>query len=85
MVGAIVLSASANAALLEGIFNMDVYQGNGGGSISHDNAQANAANPLIHLDNQLYTGTYTGQINFNTVESSNNILESPPSRVSLRT
>ena len=64
---------AANASFLTGVFNIDVYQGSGNGSISDPNNQANAINPLL-AGTALYTGQYNGPINFTTAgNNANNI------------
>lgn len=64
---------AAQATILTGIFDINVYQGPGNGSISDPNNQANAANPLLSTTYALYSGTYTGDIDF-ADGGSNNIL-----------
>lgn len=63
---------AANAMILTGTFSIDVFQGPGNGNINHPNNQANAANPLLS-STALYSGTYTGAVNFNDF-GSNNVL-----------
>lgn len=63
---------AAHATILTGAFSVIVYQGTGNGNISDPNNQANAANPLLGTI-ALYSGTYTGAINF-ADGGSNNIL-----------
>ena len=55
---------SAHASIVTGSFGISVYQGPGGGLITSPGVQANAANPLIAPLYHLYTGTYTGPIDF---------------------
>jgi hypothetical protein len=62
---------AAHATILTGAFSVLVYQGPGNGNINHPNNQANEANPLL-LTMPLYSGTYTGNIDFNA--PSNNVL-----------
>lgn len=57
------LPLAAQAAMLSGSFSIDVYQGSGNGSAADPNNQANLANPLLSTT-ALYSGTYTGAINF---------------------
>ncbi len=64
----------AQATPLTGSFDISVYSGAGGGNINHANSQADLDNPLL-TGIALYIGTYTGDINFNTDVSSNNILD----------
>ena len=65
---------AAHATLLNGTFGIAVYQGPGGGSIGAAASQANDSNPLL-LTTPLYTGQYTGDIDFNSPPAGNNIRE----------
>jgi hypothetical protein len=47
-----------------GTSSLNVYQGSGNGNFFDPNNQANTANPLLGTV-PLYSGTYTGPINFN--------------------
>lgn len=60
----IVPAATAHAAILTGIFSVNVFQGPGNGNGADPNNQANLANPLLG-GSALYSGFYTGAINFN--------------------
>ena len=65
---------AANAGLLTGTFDISVYSGTGGGSITAPESQANDVNPLLS-GTALYTGMYTGVIDFQSSISGNNILD----------
>lgn len=52
---------SAAAAPLSAVFDLTVYQGNGGGDFSSPGVQATIANPLL-ATSALYSGTYTGNL-----------------------
>lgn len=64
---------AANAGLLTGTFDISVYSGTGGGTITAAESQANDVNPLLSTT-ALYTGMYTGVIDFQSSISGNNIL-----------
>jgi hypothetical protein len=66
---------AASAALLSGNFNVSVYQGQGGGAANSPGVQALASNPLIAPGTLLYTGTYTGAIDWQAPPATNNILD----------
>ncbi len=62
----VVAMAAAEAAPL-GVTNASTtiwYFANAGGSINDPNQQAHPGNPAAIAENQIYAGTYTGQINF---------------------
>jgi hypothetical protein len=59
----VLMAAAAQAAPLAGTFGVTIYQFNAGGSGSA--ADALLTNPNLTPANQVGTGTYTGQINFN--------------------
>lgn len=62
----------AHATILTGTFSVSVFQGPGFGVSSHANNQANSVNPLLGTV-ALYSGVYTGAINFSD-GGSNNVL-----------
>ncbi len=66
------VQGTAQASLYTGTFNVSVYNGSGGDAENAPASQANSANPLLG-GLALYTGTYTGAINFNT-NGTDNIL-----------
>jgi hypothetical protein len=72
-IAAIFPVSAALAAPLTGTYSLDVYQGQGGGAQGNAEVQANDANPLIAAANLLYSGTYTGAIDFDD-NGTNNIL-----------
>lgn len=63
----------ASATPINSTFTVNIWQGEGGGSISSPNVQALPTNPLVDSVNLLGTYTYTGEIAFND-GGSNNIL-----------
>lgn len=60
----IVPVGTAHAAILTGVFSVNVFQGPGNGNGADPNNQANLANPLLGGP-ALYSGYYTGAVNFN--------------------
>lgn len=72
LIGLTLPIGAAHAAFLTGSFALQVYQGPGNGNINDPNNQANAANPLLG-SSPLYSGMYTGAINF-ADGGSNNVL-----------
>ncbi len=66
------VSVPASAAPLNGVFDVYVYQGLGGGTAGAAQNQAVIGNPLISPTRQIAHFTYTGNLNFNA--ASNNIL-----------
>lgn len=54
----------ANATPISGTFTVNIWQGDGGGSIGSPGVQALPTNPLVTAANSLGTYTYTGAIDF---------------------
>ena len=69
---ALMLPVAAQATILSGSFGISVNQGSGDGGSGAANNQANVANPLLG-GTALYTGTYTGDIDFDD-NGTNNVL-----------
>jgi hypothetical protein len=63
LIGMAVPMGTAQATILSGSFSIGAYQGPGHGNSSNPNNQANLANPLL-ATTALYSGTYTGNIDF---------------------
>lgn len=59
------VSVPASAAILNGVFDVHVYQGLGSGNIADPNNQAVIGNPLIVPGAEIAHITYTGDLNFN--------------------
>jgi len=63
LVGMTLPLGAAQATILSGSFSIAVYQGPGNNNSADPNNQANLSNPLL-ATTALYSGTYTGNINF---------------------
>ena len=66
-------SALAGATPINSTFTINIWQGEGGGSIGSAGVQALPTNPLVAPGNSLGSYTYTGAIDFND-GGTNNIL-----------
>ncbi len=64
------VSVPASAAILNGVFDVYVYQGLGSGNIADPNNQAVIGNPLIVPGAEIAHITYTGDLNFNATTNS---------------